>query len=115
MAADGHNSLDVIPVKRDELTAQLRLGVDGAGLAGMEVSQVVALRGPRLAWLSNRLPPCWVGFRTTCQLAGASPWRGSKEASASKVLELGVPVTVLPAVQGKRCSGDGSDDRGGSA
>src|SRR5260370_31525920 len=26
--------------------AQLRLEVDGAGLAGMEVSQVVALRGP---------------------------------------------------------------------
>ena len=30
------------------MTAQLRLGVDGAGLAGMEVSQVVALRGPGL-------------------------------------------------------------------
>ena len=59
------------------------------------------MRGPRLAWLLIRLPPlAGSGFRTTCQLAGASPWRGSKEASASKVLELGVPATVIPA--GKR-------------
>jgi hypothetical protein len=48
----------------------------------MAVSQVVALRGPGGLAL---LPPTgwlWPGFRTTCRLAGASPWRGSKEARA---------------------------------
>jgi hypothetical protein len=50
------------------IAAQLRLEVDGAGLAGMEVSRVVALRGPcGLALTACR--PAGLGFRTTCQLA----------------------------------------------
>ena len=32
-----------------------------------------------MGWLSIRLPAVWLGFRTTCRLAGTSPWRGSKE------------------------------------
>jgi hypothetical protein len=53
-----------------------------------------------LAWLSNRLPPLMgSGFRTTCLLAGASPWRGSKEARAPwRSLESGVPATVFARI-----------------
>src|SRR6266480_3217928 len=44
----------------------------------------------------------WPGFRTTCQPAGASLWRGSKEARApARSLELGVPATVFPEVKGQ--------------
>ena len=50
----------------------------GPGRDGSEPGRSV--ERSRLAWLSNRLPPCRAGFRTTCWLAGASPWRGSKEA-----------------------------------
>src|SRR5262249_7166568 len=57
-----------------------RLLVDGAGLAGMAVSRVVALRGPGWPGSRSACRPAGFGFRTTCWLAGASPWRGSKEA-----------------------------------
>ena len=67
---------------------------------GWECVRVVALRGPGWPGSCPACRPAGSGFRTTCWLAGASPWRGSKEASAIKVLELGVPATVIPA--GKR-------------
>ena len=58
------------------------------------------MRGPGWRGSGAACRPARAGLRTTCLLAGASPWRGSKEASAIKVLELGVPATVIPA--GKR-------------
>jgi hypothetical protein len=55
-----------------------------------------------LAWLSNRLPPCWgwlpndvPAFRG---LAVAWLKRG---VSAAKILELGVPATVLARRKGR--------------
>src|ERR1700760_3205627 len=65
----------------------------------MAVRQGRSVERSRLAWLWSRLPPCWAGLRTTCLLAGASPWRGSKEASAARGLELGVPAAVLSTVR----------------
>jgi hypothetical protein len=68
------------------------------GLAGMAVSQVVALRGPGTLALEPRAGPVpGLGFRTACWPAGASPWRGSKKARVpARVLGLGMPAAVLP-------------------
>src|SRR5438552_15126326 len=82
----------------------------------MAVSQGRSVERSRLARLSSRLPPCWVGLRTTCLLAGASPWRGSKEARAPwRSLESGVPATVFARIDREEYSDGGSDDRGRSA
>ena len=78
----------------------MRLWVDGASLAGMAVSQVVALRGPGglaldppaalLGWLSNDVPTCR-------GLAVAWLKRG---VNVTKVLESGVPATVFTGIKG---------------
>ena len=62
------------------------------GLAGMAVSQVVALRGSgRLALL----PPaaCWAWLSNDVPAGRASPWRGCKEASPCRP-ESDMPTTV---------------------
>jgi hypothetical protein len=54
-----------------------------------------------LAWLSNRLPPCW-GWLPNDVSAGrglAVAWL--KRGECRKVLELGVPATVIPAGKGR--------------
>src|SRR5215472_7840344 len=49
----------------------------------MAVSRARSVERSRWGWLLSRLPAGFgSGFRTTCQPAGASPWRGSKEARA---------------------------------
>ena len=87
------------------LPALLRLLVDGAGLAGMEVESGRSVEGSRLAWLSSRLPPCWVWLTNdvpACRgLAVAWLKRG---VSAMKVLEFGVPATVLARREGRSVS-----------
>src|SRR6185437_10229732 len=52
--------------------------------SGWKLSRVVALRGPGERGSVTACRPLWLGpgFLTTCQLAGASPWCGSKEARA---------------------------------
>src|SRR5690349_15882565 len=58
------------------ISAQLWVGV--AGLAGMVVSRGRSVERSRWAGSHIRCRlRLWLGFRTTCPLAGASPWRGS--------------------------------------
>ncbi len=61
----------------------------------MAVSQVVALRGPGWLGSSSACRPAGVGFRTTCSLPGLAVAWLKRGVSATKVLELGVPATVL--------------------
>ena len=73
----------------------MRLSVDGAGLAGMEVSRVVALRGP--GWLTlypPAAPAGWLPNDVPARRGLAVAWL-KRGVSAAKVLELGVPATVL--------------------
>src|SRR5215472_9995334 len=75
----------------------------GPGRDGSESGRSV--ERSRLAWLSNRLPPCW-GLaserRASCRgLAVAWLKRG---VSATKILELGVPATVLTRRKGRSVS-----------
>jgi hypothetical protein len=54
-----------------------------------------------LAWLCNRLPPCgvWLPNDVSAGRDLAVAWL--KRGECRKVLKLGVPVTVLPAVLGR--------------
>src|SRR5216683_3239964 len=98
------------------VTAQLRLEVDGAGLAGMEVSRGRSVERSRLAWLSNRLPPCWGWLPNdvpACRgLAVAWLKRG---VSAARSWNWACPLRSLPAGREGACFHGGSDDRGRSA
>src|SRR6266536_1166483 len=102
----------------ETISAQLWVGV--AGLAGMVVSRGRSVERSRWAGSHIRCRlRLWPGFRTTCSLAGASPWRGSLEVRERQVrsLELGVPATVVTPGQGQgggRSHG-GGDDRDRSA
>src|SRR6059058_5414496 len=88
----------------------------------MAVSQGRSVERSRLAGLLNRLPaPDGSGFRTTCLLAGASPWRGSKEKSciASRCCRGVMRTGSLPLGGGCGpgragvCGGRGGGGRGG--
>jgi hypothetical protein len=61
------------------------------------------LRGPGGLTLYPPASRFGLGFRTTCQFAGAWPWRGSKKDAGAKQgsLELGVPATVSPMGAGE--------------
>jgi len=110
-----------VPVASDaaffrRVAAQLRLGVDGAGLTGMAVSQVVALRGPG-----------GPGSVTACRPAGLASERraclpGPRRGVAQKRRERhqdpwnwACPPRSLPAGREGACFHGGSDDRGRSA
>ena len=66
-----------------------------------------------MAWLLIRLPPCWAWLSNDVPAGRgfAVAWL-KRGASALKVLELGVPVTVFARVDGEGYSDGGSDDRG---
>src|SRR5262245_56833513 len=69
-----------------------RVGV--ADLAGMEVRQAVALRGPGGLALISAAGRLWSGFRTMCH-ACPGPRRGvARKRSERQVLESGMPATV---------------------
>src|SRR5580692_9209955 len=80
----------------------------------MAVSRGRSVERSRLAWLCNRLPPCWVWLPNDVSAGRGLAVAWLKRGECRKVLELGVPATVLACDQGKRCSDGGSDDRGGS-
>src|SRR5215472_7480411 len=50
----------------------------------MAVSPARGVERPRRLALEPPAGPLWPGFRTACGVAGVSPWRGSKEASARR-------------------------------
>ena len=91
-----------------------RVGV--ADLAGMEVRQAVALRGPGGLALISAAGRLWSGFRTMCQ-ACPGPRRGvARKRSERQVLESGMPATVSSCPEHEKEPVDGgSDDRSGPA
>ena len=70
------------------------------GLAGMEVSRVVALRGP--GWLALDPPAALLGWLSNDVPGLPGPRRGvaQKRRERHTVLESGVPATV-PSVPGR--------------
>ena len=70
-----------------------------------------------MGWLSSRLPAlagAWLSNDVLACRDFAVAWL-KRGASASKVLELGMPATVLPASRGRGHFHGGSGDRGRSA
>ena len=79
LSGDGYAADEAKSLDNRALTRLIETSGRRCGLAGMAVSQVVALRGPGGLVLDPPAGRLWPGFLTTCRLAGFSPWRGSKE------------------------------------
>jgi hypothetical protein len=93
-------------------TAQLRLWVDGADLAGMEMSRVVALRGP--CWLALVPPAALPGLASERRAGLPGPRRGVAQKRRERHVGPGIGRARhgLCPPEGKERFDGGSGDRG---